>query len=390
MSGKIKVLLVIGCCLIAFLAIGYIRGWLGGKIEHAPIVPIKDLSNHPVYGKYSFGKLDENIIDFGIQPLGVPIGVISETISHDMVLKKELKNQGFEMRFHPFLKGADLNFFLQRGDLEVALGGDMPALSAASVFDVVIVSLAKLGFSSLVTKKHMLITELSGKAIAYPFGSNAHYSLLKTLTSEGLKENDVRLVSLNVTKMPNALAQGKIDAFITWEPHTTIALEKFKDFVVIHRSLSASYLYFARTFVDRYPKIARQIVASQLRAMTWMRASEKNLIMACEWALQAGKEFSGGEKLLSPEQYASIVKSDLLDIAPIPIIPERDLEVQGPLFEEFEFLKRLEKIPAGNDWIKVKASFDNSIINDVLSKAEEYQLDIFEYSKERGKSHASK
>ena len=120
-----------------------------------------------------------------------------------------------------------------------------------------------------------------------------------------------------------------------------------------------------------------------------MRAREKNLLMASEWTLLAGKEFSGREQLLLAKQYASIVKSDLLDIAPIPIIPERDYKLQGPLFKEFKFLKGLGKIPESADWTMVRHSFDHSIINEVLSNANEYQLNIFKYLKERSKNHAS-
>ncbi len=38
-----------------------------GKVKDAPIVPAPDLSNHPIYSKYDFGK-ENNVIGFGIQP----------------------------------------------------------------------------------------------------------------------------------------------------------------------------------------------------------------------------------------------------------------------------------------------------------------------------------
>ena len=44
----------------------------------------------------------------------------------------------------------------------------------------------------------MLIKDLRGKLIGYPFGSNAHYALLQTLSAAGLRETDVHLVRLNV------------------------------------------------------------------------------------------------------------------------------------------------------------------------------------------------
>ena len=86
-----------------------------------------NLSEHPIYRTYSFGSSD-NVVDIGTQPLWVPTCLISEAMRHDNILRDALSERGLEVRFHAFLKGADVNFFLERGELEVAIGGDMPAL----------------------------------------------------------------------------------------------------------------------------------------------------------------------------------------------------------------------------------------------------------------------
>ena len=73
MSRKIKVVLAAGCCVIAIIVVGYIQGWYRSETKHPSMALVQDLANHPVYSRYSFGKADEDVIDFGIQPLGVPI-----------------------------------------------------------------------------------------------------------------------------------------------------------------------------------------------------------------------------------------------------------------------------------------------------------------------------
>lgn len=379
MSRTPKWLLVTSGCLIAFVAVAYIQGWLSGAPKRAPKAKASNLSDHPVYSKYDFGK-DANVIDFGVQPMGVPIGVLSAVMERDTVLIKALSEQGLKIRFHPFLKGADVNFFLRRGDLEVALGGDMPAIAAAATSNVLIATLVKQGFSSFVTKKHMLIKDLRGKRIGYPFGSNAHYALLQTLSAAGLRETDVHLVRLNVNEMPDKLAEGHIDAFVAWEPFISIALARFDDFVVIHRSLSSSYMYFSRSLSNRHPETIRLIIASQLRAMAWMRSQAKNLLEACQWSLQARKVFLKKPQVLSMKLYAQMVKSDLLDIMRVPIILERDLAPEGRLFREFEFLKGLGKIPEAVDWINIRRCFDRTVISEVLSEKKKYKLDTFEWA----------
>ncbi len=349
-----------------------------GKVKESHTVSAPDLSNHPIYSSYDFGQ-DDNIIDFGIQPLGVPIGVLSEAMKRDIVLRKALSDQGLKLRFHPFLKGADVNFFLRRGDLEVALGGDMPALTACAASGVLIVTLTKQGFTSIVAHRSMLIRELRGKRIGYPFGSNAHYALLQVLSSAGLGETDVHLIRLNVNEMPDALAKGELDAFAAWEPIISIALTTYDDFVAIHRSLSTSYLYFSRSFAERYPEVVRQIAASQVRSMAWMRHQKTNLFDTCRQSMQAGEELSGQVPVLSEKQCASIVKSDLLDASLVGIIPERDLAPEGRLFREFQFLQGLGKIPDTVAWDQVRSCFDLALLEQVLSEAQKYRLDVYEY-----------
>ncbi len=57
--------------------------------------------------------------------------VISESMKRDEVLRRVLSKQGIKIRFYSFLKGADVNFFIKRGNLEAGIGGDIPALTAA-------------------------------------------------------------------------------------------------------------------------------------------------------------------------------------------------------------------------------------------------------------------
>ena len=225
------------------------------------------MRSHPIYSKHEYGASDD-IIDFGCQPLGVPIGVISEVMRHDIILWEIFAEPGIRLRFHSFLKGADANYFLERGDLEIAMGGDMPAIMTAVAHDTAILSLVKQGFSTIIARNHMMLDEFRGKRIGYPFGSNAHYALLQAITSVGLREEDVKLISLDVTEMAEKLAAKEIDAFIAWEPFSSMALQQYGNFVAIHKYLSSSYLYISQSVVKRYPDAARHIIAAQIRAMT--------------------------------------------------------------------------------------------------------------------------
>jgi sulfonate transport system substrate-binding protein len=259
------------------------------------------------------------------------------------------------------------------------MGGDMPAITIAAVSDVLVTSLAKQGYTSFVSKGHLLIRDMRGKQIGYPYGSNAHYSLLQTLSSAGLRETDVDLIKLNVNEMAEALADGRIDMFVAWEPVPTVALDRYNDFTVIHRSLATSYLYFSGIFAKRNEELVRQIVAAQVRSMRWVNADRKNLIKACRWKLEREKELTGKEPVIPADETARLYKKGFLGIRRVPLIPEEDLLENGRLYREFHFLKNLGKIPDAGDWRRVRRSFNNSIIKEVVSHSEKYGLDEFSY-----------
>lgn len=379
MSRKMKTILIIGGGFLVFMAVAYIKGGYAEEAQKVPIAPAPDLSKHPVYGKYIFGRPD-SVIDVGMQPLALTISAISEAMKRDAVLKTALSEQGLEIRFHPFFQGADANFFFQRGDLDAVMAGEMPTLAAATVSDVIIVAQNLLGFNSIVARRHMLIKDLRGKRIGYAFGSGAHYNILEALSSEGIRETDVRLIQLNVNEMPEALAQGKIEAFSAWEPTPTIALAKFDDFVTIHRSLVSAFLYFSQAFVDRYPQAVHQIVASQVRSINWMKRRKRNLLKVCRWTAQAGKDFTGRETVLSGEQCAFLLRGDLLDIGNVSTIPKQDLETGGRLSWEFEFLKNLGEISGTVDWEKVRSRFNLAIIKKVFAAPKEFQIYTYKYA----------
>jgi len=282
MSRQMKMVLIVLFALFLIVVAWPVFEKTPNDDYHSPDITDNDLTQHTIYSNYDF-RVESRVVDIGVQPMWVPTCMITEVMKRDAILREELSSQGLEIRFHSFLKGADVNFFLDRGDLEVAIGGDMPALTAAAKSEAVVTSLIQHGFCSIVAKRHMLMSELRGMRIAYAFGSNAHYALLQALTSAGLTEEDVRMVSLDVNEMPTALEDGRIDAFSAWEPMPTIAITRHTGKAVIHRSITSGFMYFSYAFAERYPETVRQIVASELRAIDWLKQTAENGLEAADW-----------------------------------------------------------------------------------------------------------
>jgi len=339
-----------------------------------------DLASHPIYSKYQFGN-EGKVVNMGAQPLGVPIGLVSEVMLHDRILHKALTERGWEFRIHGFLKGVDANFFFQRGDLDLAVAGDYPTITLTASHDIMVVALAKQGFSSIITKNVSQLRQLKGKRIGTPKGSTAHYGLLSALDSVGLTEADVTLVFLENPEMSEALAQGRVDAIAAWEPFTSNTVKLHPEFKVIQRFLNQSYLYFSKKFVTANPEIADLVVASYVRALRWMRQNNTNLMQAVDWELAAGERLLGKPTGLSSQDVARITTEDLLNIAQSPAVPQQDLGKNGAIRRAFAFLQKQNKIPASVSWEKISASFDRTLIDKILANPKKYHLLEYEYDK---------
>lgn len=342
--------------------------------SQAPYSP-PDLTQHPIYSKYDFGR-DEHILDIGVQPMWMPVSIIVETMKRDAVLHAALDSLGISIRFHSFAKGADINFFLKRGDLDAGIGGDMPALVAAATSDIRVASLMQHGFVSIMATRPMLLTELKGHRIGYAPGSNAHFALQEALAAIGISTNDVKMIPLDVNDMPEAMLRKEIDLFCAWEPVPTIA--KFSQGAFrVYSSLSTGYLYFSADYAQSQYEASKELIASQLRAMAWLNADYSNRLTASGWAKQAWKTFTGADIPLSRNQLASIAEHDLLSISTLAIVNPRLLNPGSRLHNEFQFLKNEGTVPESSNWNTVRSSFTFPAIEDILRHPNNYSINNF-------------
>lgn len=371
----------LACVFGGGIAVLSLLSLLDGKGDNAPekIISTPDLSIHPIYSQYEFVE-DDDVINLGTQPIYFPTGLITEMMMRDGILQDELSKFGKTIRYHHFLKGDDVNYFLKRGDLDVGVGGDMPTVSIAAEHDVRISILMQYGFTSIVAARPMQVSELRRKRIGYAFGSNAHYTLLSALASEGLDESDVILVPMEVSEMPQALASGKIDAFSAWEPTPTIALRGTGDCAIIRKKLSTGYLYFDKSFADNNHEVLRHILASVIRAIRWIRKNEENLLVAFKLNHQREQEFEMHEEILLDAERSELARNDILGLITDPIISDELIKKNGGLHKEFEFLRKLRNKWQALEWEDIQKKFDGQAVVEVLNKSSHYRVDESDYN----------
>lgn len=369
--------------LVILLTIVLLLGSDRDDVVSTPENP--DRAVHPIYSTYRFD-LSGKVINFGVQPLYLPSGLISETMKRDRVLQRALRDLGMEIRYYPFLKGSDVNFFLRKHDLHLGVGGDMPTITAAAEMEIIIPAKVQQGFASLVTTRPIMTRQLRGRRIAYPIGSISHFVVLDVLASEGFTESDAGLVPMDAPRLAEALKTGKIDAFAVWEPMAAMAMKKYPEFIAAYQQMTSGYLYFIKAFYDKTPKAALQVVASVLRAFRWMKMKRENLLLAGKWSRQAGEKLSGQEIPLSDKEIADLAEKDIFGLVSVPMISRSELNEGGSLFKEFLFLKELKKIPSSAPWNRIRRSFDLKMISEVLADPGNYHLNTFDYDLDNPKS----
>ncbi len=342
--------------------------------ERSAALPAAAPAVQPVYAAYDFGRVEDGVVNLGVQPMWAPTNAITEAMRRDRILAEELSREGLSLRQHGFFKGADLAFFLNQGQVQAGVAGEGVAIGSASAGEVVIPILIHQGTSALIATRPMTVRDLRGQRVGHVPGTSASFGLMRALGSEGLKPGDVTLAPMDITEMPAALEEGRVAAFSSWEPNTTILLNRHRGYTVIHRAEYTGYLFFRRDFVADHPRAARLILAAQLRAMGFMRAGRANLEEAARWGLLAWEEMAQAGAGVSVGQFAALIKSDLLDLSPTPLVLDTDLVETGRLYGVFEMLKAQGTIPSDASWDKVRKSFDKTLLLDVLAAPQVYRL----------------
>jgi len=314
-------------------------------------------------------------------PLAVPISVLGETMQRDRILKKNLQKHGVHLTFRPFAKGNDVLPLIRQGQIAGVSFADMPAIEAAATGDMLIVGFVKQSYSAIVAANGTQMGELRNKRIGNAYGSTSHYALLQALSSAGLGEKNVTLIPMETSQMLESLENGTIDAFAAWEPTPSAAMKKYPGrFAQISRQTSYAFFMLSNSLIHSDPGAAREITAALIRAIHWLNTSNSNLLKASRWAQAGVKKFTGKPSLLHESDIARITRSDLLDIASAPVIPQKITGSDSLLFKEFEFLKQIRKLPADASRQKLEASFTNNLMHEVHRASVRYGLYRYDYA----------
>ncbi|MFJ2684281.1 aliphatic sulfonate ABC transporter substrate-binding protein [Pseudomonas sp. NPDC087342] len=167
------------------------------------------------------------------EPPTLRIGYQKSSVS--MVLAREYKLfeqelPGTEVQWTEFLGGPPLMEALNSGSVDIGNIGDIPPIFAqAAGIDLQYIGVEPNDGKTeaiLLPKASTVqsVAELKGKRVALLKGSSAHNLFLKSLLRAGLQWNDVNVVYLSPSDGRAAFEQGKVDAWVVWDPYYSAAV----------------------------------------------------------------------------------------------------------------------------------------------------------------------
>lgn len=209
------------------------------------------------------GDAGDNVVRLGTQPGDILNNVAKAKGFYD---EEDLKVEAQVFSYGPPIIEA-----LTSEDLDVGFMGDQPAFSGISNgLDIQIIST-----TSASNKRHGLIarddsgiktlSDLKGKKVSVPVGSNAQPLLYIYLDSVGLTDSDVEVINLGVVDAETSIIAGDIDAAVVYEPHFRSVATKengvhivtdaegYKDYV----SISVARTAYGKEHAEELAKLLR-------------------------------------------------------------------------------------------------------------------------------------
>ena len=181
----------------------------------------------------------------------------------------QFASNGINTKLVQFNNGGDLMTAMASGDVDVGYVGITPVLASIEKgVPVKVISSAQTDGSGLVVAKNSgisSVSDLAGKNIATPGEASIQYMLLQYyLEQNGMSLDDIKVSSMKVPSMNDALKTNKIDGMITFEPYVTIAEKNGATLLAGSQDILPNHpccvVVASDKFLDEHPNETKTIV----------------------------------------------------------------------------------------------------------------------------------
>lgn len=258
------------------------------------------------------------------EPPTLRIGYQKSSVSMVLAREHKLFEQalpGTQVQWIEFLGGPPLIEALNGGSLDLGNIGDIPPIFAqAAGIDLQYIAVEPNDGKTeavLVPTASTLhsVAELKGKRVALLKGSSAHNLFLKSLLRAGLQWKDVSVVYLSPSDGRAAFEQGKVDAWVVWDPYYSAAVVDGSARLLGNGqglNPAGSFFVASSAFAKQYPQAIPQIIHTlgQAQRLSLDQPDESIALMAKTLGLQP-----------------AVVKSYFEHRSPTPIRPLETVDI---------------------------------------------------------------
>jgi NitT/TauT family transport system substrate-binding protein len=179
---------------------------------------------------------------------------------------------GLEITFKNYSSGAAAARGMLNGEVDVSTASEFVvvnnALQGTSLYAFGSVSKYLNLFIVARTDKGInSVSDLSGKKIGVALGSSNEFYLGRYLDLNGLKLSQVTLVNVNFPQTPNAIANGTLDAAITFQPYINQIQSLLGNRVVIWPAQADQFGYFEAVCSRNWAAAHSDLVVRFLKAL---------------------------------------------------------------------------------------------------------------------------
>lgn len=162
---------------------------------------------------------EPRVVRIGFQNLG-----LLTLVKAYGVLDAALGKRGLKVSWQEYAGGIQIVDALQRGELDVGVVGDYPAVyaQAEGVPAVYVASEppSRRGAALIAPRDSAIrsVEELRGKRVVVHRASQAHFLLMLALEEAGLEARDIELIFEPPARALSAFQKGAVDAWSVWDP----------------------------------------------------------------------------------------------------------------------------------------------------------------------------
>lgn len=176
------------------------------------------------------------------------------------------------------------------------------------------------GADGLVVKDYIkTIKDLKGKKVAVEIGTDDHFLLYKVLKREGLKENDITIISVGSEEGMEKFISEEVDACFIYEPYLSNAADKGHGKIIAATDETLNYidaLVARNEILQKRKKDFAKIIQAWYKAQEFVKNNpqEAYSLMASKEGMSYDefKDFYEGFKFFTLEENKNIFSSEEL------------------------------------------------------------------------------